>query len=186
VSAGPFEPAPRDPLAGRTSTGVELRRMARARAVVEARRLLSALEVDDDAGALSALGAASAGMAAALGAYVAGMRDEGASWAAVAGPLGVSRQGAQQRFGSGRVGALDDADEEVRAVVEFAGYDDRAPGKVRAHHVGRLAGYCYQRQHGRCPGHALGVPCSCWCHEPGALFASPSTGDRRPAPEWED
>jgi hypothetical protein len=169
----------------RTPTGVALRRQARALARVEAGHLLTALQADDDAAMLGALSSLAAGAGAALGAYVAGMRDEGAPWSTVADALGVSRQAAAQRFGSGRPVTVEDAGAEVAALLERAGYDERVnPSKLLPGHVGHLAGYCFQRQHARCPGHALGDPCACWCHEPGALLPMPTDPGR--LPEWDE
>lgn len=162
-------------LDGRTPVGVEMRRQARAVARVEAMRVLDALLVDDDGRALRTLDQAAAGLAGALAVFVGAMRDEGASWADVAAGTGRTRQAAQQRFGSGRPAVVDTADELVEHFLTREGYEGRVPGyKVRAGHVGHLAGYCFRRQHGRCPGHSKGEPCSCWCHEPGVLFPVPA------------
>ena len=172
-------------MSARTATGVALRRQSRALARIHAHRLLSALQGDDDAAVLAALHGAAGGLSAAVGAYVAGVRDEGASWQTVGDHLGVSRQAAQQRFGASRAGDVAALPGEVAAVLEATGYDERVPaGKLRPGAVGHLAGYCYRRQHGRCPGHALGDPCACWCHEPGALIPTPA--DRGRLPEWSE
>jgi hypothetical protein len=173
----------------RTETGVQLRRQARALARIHAQRLLTVLQRDDDAAVLLALHELAAGAGVALGAYVAGLRDEEVPWSAVGDALGVTRQAAAQRFGSGRSGSIEDAPDEVAELLAREGYDDRVPPhKLAPGHVGRLAGYCYQRQHGRCPGHALGEPCACWCHETreGATPLLPPVTDAGRVPEWDE
>lgn len=157
-------------MTARTSTGVALRRRARALARIHAGELLAALRADDDAAVLGALAGADRGLAVAVGAYVAGLRDEAVPWSTVGELLGVTRQAAAQRFGAG-LASYDEAmaatSGAVAELLADTGYDD-APGRAHivAGHAGHLAGYCYRRQHARCPGHALGRPCACTCHAP--------------------
>lgn len=176
----------------RTETGVELRRQSRALARIHAQRLLTVLQRDDDAAVLLALHELAAGAGVALGAYVAGLRDEGVPWSAVGDALGVTRQAAAQRFGAGRAGSVEDAPAEVVELLAREGYDGRVSAhKLASGHVGRLAGYCYQRQHGRCQergAHALGEPCACFCHETrdGTPPLLPPLVDAGRLPEWDE
>jgi len=55
---------------------------------------------DGDLEALAGLAQLSAGINRALDEAVAGLRDFGYSWAEIAGALKISRQAAQQRWGS--------------------------------------------------------------------------------------
>lgn len=176
----------------RTETGIELRRQARALARIHAQRLLTVLQRDDDAAVMLALHELAAGAGVALGAYVAGLRDEEVPWSAVGDALGVTRQAAAQRFGSGRAGSVDQAPAEVAELLTREGYDSRLPAhKRQAGHVGHITGRCFQRHHeghpsSPCPGHANGDPCACWCHETREATPPllPPMVDAGRLPEW--
>lgn len=76
-----------------------LRRVARDTARAAADELLAALRVDDDTAALRALSLAAMSTSAATTAYVAALRAAGVPWSTIGDALGMTRQGAAQRFG---------------------------------------------------------------------------------------
>lgn len=66
----------------------------------ETANYLTAIKTDEPYDALGALTELAELVAAALRAEVAYVREEGWSWSQVAGPLGITKQAAQQRFGA--------------------------------------------------------------------------------------